>query len=98
MLLGYGLVRFLDLIELSDHGSIDRDGILSYVYAHIFTDLDLLVPWVGPDPFDIQSVCRLGAKDLPYQVLTGVGDELWNLIFSIENLLIELIGLGVFER
>lgn len=69
VLLGYRFLGFLNFIELSDHVGIDRDGILSYVYADVFTDIDLLVPWVGPDPFDVQSVCRLGAKNLPYQVL-----------------------------
>jgi len=66
---GYRFLRFLDCIELSDHGGIDRDGIPSYVYSNVFTNVDLLVPRVGPYPFDVQSVCRLGAKNLPDQVL-----------------------------
>ena len=69
VLLGYQFLSLLDLVELRDHGGVDRNGILPDVYAHIFTDFDLLVPWVGSDTFDVQSVCRLSAENLPYQVL-----------------------------
>ena len=55
-----------------NHGAVNRNRILSYIYADIFTDLHLLVPRVCSDAFDVQSVSGLCAEDLSYEVLAGI--------------------------
>ena len=50
-----------------------------------------------PDVFDCVTRLRVRVQDLFNQVLAISRDETWDQIVAIENLLIQLVSVGVFK-
>ena len=100
--LGLLLVKvLLACLMLADFGNdvhVNRDGILANVDSQILSNFHLLVPRMGTDALDGQSLLWVSAKNFPDQVLASIAHKLRYLVLSIQDLVIQLIGLRVFER
>jgi hypothetical protein len=97
ILFGLGFVHSLIVIYLGYHVHVHGDRILANVDALIFSDFDLLVPWMGSDPLDRKSLIWVCEENLSYQVLAAVTYEVWDRVLGIQYLLVQLVGFGVLE-
>ena len=93
-----GLVTRFVVVDFTNDLHIYWYRVLTNVDAMILFNLGLLIPRVTSDSLDIKPFLWVCAQNLPYQVLTRITDKFWDLILSIENLMVKFVGLGVLER
>ena len=83
-------------LELAE---VDGDGVLAdndaWVVFHVF---DLAEPGVRPDVPRREPLGWVGVQDALHEIATVVADELGNGVVRVEDLLVEHVGFGVFER
>jgi len=89
-----GRKAVLDLAqELFDH----RHSVFANHDTLHFSGLHLSVPLVGANVSHHESLLRVSVQHLPDQVLGRLGDDAWDQVVAVQNLLVELACIGVFE-
>ena len=92
------LLTCLVVVDFGNHVHVDWDWVLANVDSVVFTNFDLLIPGVGTDSVNRESLLWVGAEDFSDQVLARLTHKVGYLVFSIQDFVIQLIRLGVFKR
>lgn len=88
------------VVSLENLHDVHVDGyrVLADDNACLLLRLDLVVPRMVADVLDIEALGRVRIQDARYQVLGLVAEERRQFVFSVQNLLIQLLRVLVLER
>jgi len=88
----------IQLLHLLDDIFVDSDTVHpSYDVALGLVRMPLH-PRVAPDLLNGPAHLRVGTKNVGEQISSGLGDPLWQLVDTLQNLFLEAADIGVLER
>ena len=84
----YDVIEYLDLIN----------AYFNALLQHLLALISFLVPRVRHHLFEAVAQLRIWHQDVIYQTLNFVTQVASELVSSIQNLLVQALSVGVFER
>ena len=77
---------------------VDRDRILANDYARVIFDIfDLAEPTVCADVSCCEPLGRVRVENTLHEIATLIADKLRDRVVSVQDFLVEYVGLRVFE-